>query len=373
MRIIHFTLGRVDPDSINGINRVVEGLARTMNHNKIAEVQVITLRKNLESKKREFINRDGFDVCACNCISDVLKLFSEIKEYVDLVHLHNAWSIQNVRVGAWLEKHKIPYLLTPHAAFLPDRMTRKTWRKIFFHRILQKRLLDKSAGVIAVSRDEITSISQFTSNQNIEFVPNGSKEINWQKYCKRQRNPEIVTVGYIGRIGREKNIKSLIKAVHLLPVEIQARLRLQIFGELNTDYAKKCQHLALSLNVSKTVEFFGKVSATDKWEVLGTLDAYIQPSLSEAASIAVLEAISMALPIIATRTSGISYWHGYPFVKMVEPVLDELKRGLEELILDRENLLDRGLEAREFYEQNFTWDKVAKRHYEFYQSCIINN
>ena len=148
IHIVHFTLGSVDPNSSNGINRVIEGLARSMNADQSAEVSVITVRSKMKRPGREVYKRDGFTVTACHSINEALKLFSEQRSAIDLVHLHNAWSLPNVVVGAWLARQRIPYVLTPHAAFLPDRMRSKLIPKFLFHKIVQRRLLNKASALI---------------------------------------------------------------------------------------------------------------------------------------------------------------------------------------------------------------------------------
>ena len=51
MKIIHFTLGSVNPNSSNGINRVIEGLAKYGNITKDNEILVVTLKKNQKEKE----------------------------------------------------------------------------------------------------------------------------------------------------------------------------------------------------------------------------------------------------------------------------------------------------------------------------------
>jgi glycosyltransferase involved in cell wall biosynthesis len=372
MRVVHFTLGSVDPDSLNGINRVIEGLATTMNSTGMAEVSVVTVRSKMRRENRQVFQRDGFTVTACRSPGEALKLFAERREMIDLVHLHNAWSIANIRVGIWLAQHNIPYVLTPHAAFLPDRMTSKIWVKSLFHAALQRNLLDRASALIAVSRDEMSSIAQFTANPKILYAPNGAKDVDWQTYRTQPAPSEEISkvkVGYLGRIMREKNTLALVQAISLLPKDIRAQLQLRIFGDHNNDYGRECEQLSKSLNLSETIHFCGKVSASEKWTSLGDLDAYIQPSLSEAASIAVLEAIAIGLPLVATRTSGVSYWQGQPFLTMVEPVASELSSGLCSLVRGRAQLAERGRQARKFFEDNFAWQIVVLRQFEIYRQC----
>lgn len=370
MRIIHFTLGSVDPNSLNGINRVIEGLASTMNAAQLAEVSVITVRSKMTRPGREVFSRDGFTVTACHSTDEALKLFAEHRGEIDLVHLHNAWSIPNVRLGAWLADQKIPYVLTPHAAFLPDRMQSRPRAKALFHKLVQHRLLDQASALIAVSRDEMESIAKFSKNDRIFCVPNGSIDVDWRAY--RRINPPRgkVVIGYLGRIKREKNILALVRAIDLMPPDVRAMVELRLFGETGNAYAQECMELSLSLGLADIVQFRGSVNAGEKWTALSELDVYIQPSLSEAASISVVEAISMGLPVIATRTSGVSYWHGQPFLTMVEPIALELARGMEILVRRQERHREYGQAARRFFEDRFTWAIIAQKQAEVYRACV---
>ncbi|MDA9175784.1 glycosyltransferase [Alphaproteobacteria bacterium] len=370
MRIVHFTLGSVNPQSLNGINRVVDGLASAMNKSGLAQASVITVRHKMKSKGRQVFHRDGFDVTACHSTAEALRLFNERRAEIDLVHLHNAWSRQNVQIGRWLAKQNIPYILTSHAAFEPDRMTRKSWLKSLFHRFFQQKLLDEASALIAVSPEEMTSIAQFTSNPRIEFVQNGARDLGGQSLRTQPKSGGPVTLGYLGRISREKNIHGLIQAVHLLPPSIRSKLRIHIYGNEDTAYGRDCEKLLRDLGLSDVVAFCGTVFVEEKKRTLATLDAYIQPSLSDTTPVAVNEALAVGLPVIVTRTCGVSYWHGQPFLTMVEPIASDLARGLAQLVSQRAQLREQGALARAFYEQNLTWDRAAQRQAAVYASCI---
>lgn len=373
MKVVHFTLGGVNPNSSNGINRVIEGLAKTMNASGLADVSVVTIRKKMQRKGKEVIQRGGFMVTTCHSLREAIKYLEEIRREIDLVHLHNAWSITNVLVGRWLTRNGIPYVLTPHAAFLPDRMSQKKFIKTVFHFIFQKKMLDQAASLIAVSRDEIQSIAQYTSNEHIVFVPNGTDAITTkiENNDTNQIKPtNRLKIGYLGRISREKNILALIKAVSLLPKEVRFQIQILLYGDYSGTYGHLCSETIRSLDLESTILFCGKVSTREKWDRLRELDIYIQPSLSEAASISVLEAISQSLPLIATRTSGVSYWQGQTFFTMTEPTAFDLARGIDEVVKNRNNIIDMGKQARDYFAKNFTWDLVSKQLYNIYAICI---
>lgn len=376
MNIIHFTLGSVNPDSANGVNRVIEGLARTINSSEAHSVSVVTVRRKLKVEKRAFIQRDGFIVITCCSTREALRYLGEKRGETDLVHLHNAWSITNIVVGRWLFRNGIPYVITPHAAFLPDRISNRQWLRARFHRLFQKRLLDRAALLIAVSRDEIASIVPFVSNERLVFVPNGTISLANPAHKRNSdngpRNAKL-RFGYLGRISREKNILALVRSVEMLRPEVQDQISVDIYGDYQNDYGRDCLRLVERLGLQSLITFHGAVSSAQKWKRLRAMDVYIQPSLSEAASISVLEAISQSLPLVATRTSGLSYWYGNEFLSMVEPIPTEIAGGIAEMVNKRAQLDTLGMAARAFFDANFTWEVVAQRLLDQYRECLTKD
>ena len=98
MKIIHFTLGSVNPDSSNGINRVIEAHCKNGNNLKNHELKVVTLRKK-QKEKFQLIKRDGFNVLAFNSIFAIIFYFQKNKDIIDVLHFHNVWSAQNVFIS----------------------------------------------------------------------------------------------------------------------------------------------------------------------------------------------------------------------------------------------------------------------------------
>jgi poly(glycerol-phosphate) alpha-glucosyltransferase len=369
MKIYHFTLGKVNPDSSNGINKVIEGLAKYGNKIENININVVTLKKNLKEKEKKY-ERDGFEVTAFNSMKSVISFFKKNKNDIDFVHLHNVWSIQNIILYRYLVKFSIPYMVTPHAGLLEDRVRKSNFfKKIFFHYFFQKKFLDKSIAIHAVSREEMTSIAAYTSNQNIFSIPNGI-DITQKVLPKSSKYNNKITIGYLGRLSEEKNIVALIYALEKLPPDILDYIEVIIMGKYNTNYGKKCINLVQALRLNNYVHFTGKVSKEQKWQKLANLDIYIQPSLSEGASLAVLEAMYSRLPIIATRTCNISYLHGQFFLKMVEPIPNDIARGLKEVINNVDQYVKAGDVAYNYVRENHDWSDIAKTMISTYQNQL---
>ena len=52
MNIIHFTLGSLNPESSNGVNRVIEGLSKYGNREHDINIKVVTLNRKQKFKKK---------------------------------------------------------------------------------------------------------------------------------------------------------------------------------------------------------------------------------------------------------------------------------------------------------------------------------
>jgi len=369
MKIIHFTLGSVNPNSSNGINRVIEGLAKYGNITKDNEILVVTLKKN-QKEKEILLERNGFDVLAFNSLLAVIAYFKKHADTTDIVHLHNAWSIQNIILSRVLIKKSIPYVITVHAGLMEDRVKGSNYfLKILFHSLLQKRHFDDAMALHAIAREEMTNISEYTSNQNIIYIPNGI-DTKLKQLSKEQFHNKKINIGYLGRLSEEKNILGMINAVASLNIETLNKIELIIMGPKNNNYARQCISLVRSLNLDKHIIFTGKINSEEKWLRLSQLDIYIQASFSEGASLTVLEAMYSGLPLIITRTCNIAYLHGQDFLKMVEPLPKDIARGINEVVNDIEKFRKSGKKAHDFVCINFDWELIASDLSNMYKEVI---
>lgn len=369
MKIVHFTLGRVNPNSSNGINKVIEGLAKYSNKIDGTKASVVTLKKDLKEKQKIY-KRDGFEVLAFNSMNGVKEFFKEHANMIDIVHLHNVWSIQNITLSRSLIGQSIPYIITPHAGLLEDRVKGSNYSlKIIFHNILQKSHFNSAAALHAVSREEMTNIALYTSNKNIFSIPNGIDTFLIKSPESNVLN-EKITIGYLGRLSEEKNIIGLIYSLNELQPDTLESIKVIIMGGYDNSYGKKCVDLVRHLGLDSQVEFTGKVSRMEKWQKLADLDIYIQPSFSEGASLSILEAMFCKLPVISTRTCNISYLQGQDFLKMVEPLPTDIARGITDVVNNIETFKNSGEKAHEYVCDNYDWEKITYDLVEVYKGIV---
>lgn len=116
-----------------------------------------------------------------------------------------------------------------------------------------------------------------------------------------RNTPHIVLTGNMqgGMKGHDVLIKSLAK---VREAGIKATLTIIGFGN-NTDYLKE---MCIAEGVAEFVDFTGKLGSGEPIrDILRTADLFVLPSRQEGLPRALLEAMSLGLPAIATRVGGV--------------------------------------------------------------------
>ena len=103
---------------------------------------------------------------------------------------------------------------------------------------------------------------------------------------------------YVGRVDREKGLDFLVEAAALLPPQhSRSRWRLPARGCIATSLME----MVHELDIEERITFPGYIDSDDLPLLLNSVDAFVMPSSAELQSIATLEAMSCAKPILAAN------------------------------------------------------------------------
>ena len=107
---------------------------------------------------------------------------------------------------------------------------------------------------------------------------------------------------YLGRLHREKNVETLIRAMPILR-RLQPRAHLFVVGigyeqPLLVDLARRC-------GAEDSITFCGFVEDGDLAAAYSACDLFVLPSVAELEGMAVLEAMAAGLPILATSVGAL--------------------------------------------------------------------
>tara|TARA_R110001592_G_scaffold255666_7_gene519425 strand:- start:3241 stop:4371 length:1131 start_codon:yes stop_codon:yes gene_type:complete len=356
MNVLYFSLGKANPNSANGINQVIIGLASNLNKFPDVKVQVLSLSRK-QVKPYQLIQRNGFVVHCYNSFKGVLDFISKNNKGYDLVHLHNAWTIENDRLAIMLRKYKLPYIISIHASLTTDRMLRSNYyAKKLYHHLIQSRTFSNALALHATTYEEQLDIVKYSKTKIITH-PNGVMNNEIIKKPKTYVQDKLSKLRglYVGRFAKEKNIQGLINAVALLPQKYRDVLDIDLVGP-KTEAVEK---LIAKHELKGVVHLQGSMFGEERESFIKNADFFIHTAFSDACPTSFVYALSQGLPAIITRSSMVSYFYKYNAFYMVEPLVEDIARGLKKLIDNKVELAGMSESALKLVNKELNWEVIS--------------
>lgn len=166
-------------------------------------------------------------------------------------------------------------------------------------------------------------------------------------------------IGTVGRLAREKNCPLLLRAVSAIP---NAELVLVGDGPLRGE---------LEREADARVQFLGQ--RADIAELLAGFDVFALSSSTEGMSIALLEAMAAACPIVVTAVGGNTELIQHEVTGLVVPPDDAaaLRAAIERLLADRVLANRLGAAAREVARQRYSVTAMTRRYEEMWRWLAV--
>ncbi len=295
-----------------------------------------------------------------------LHLAPEIKkvlerEKFDIIHLHEPF--MPMLCSAILRFSDATNVGTFHAW---DGKPGYNWGKPISTWMINRRL-HKLAGRIAVSNMAM-SYAQRNVPGDYVIIPNGidteffSPDVSpIEEYSDGKKN-----ILFLGRLERRKGLIYLIKAFYDVKQEIpDSRL---IVGGRGTKLRKPYEKWVKNHGLENDVVFLGYVAEEDKPRYFRTADVYCSPATSrESFGIVLLEGMAVGTAVIASNIDGYNSVITHNLDGMLVPPRDteSLARTLVSLLRD-ESLRQRISAEAINTAQQYSWEKIAQRVYDFY-------
>jgi len=286
-----------------------------------------------------------------------------IKKYqIDVIHSHEFAMSFYSSIASLLTGVKV--ISTFHGMNYHCDTKRRQWMMKFIAQI---------SNIVAVSEDVRTLISSRAgiNKKNILLIENGIKssadiakgglkdELNLPEDC--------ILVGTVGRLHKIKGHKYLVKAAKNL-VDKNDNIYFIIAG----DGAEKESIFRLIIQLGLSKRFFLIGARNDIPNLLSSLDIFILPSLSEGTSLALLEAMSYGLPIIATKVGNNpnlikNSKHGF-LIRTQHP--DDIADCVQEII-DKNMFFMFSSANKKLVKEFYSFEKMMGKYLEIYSEKFI--
>ncbi len=205
-------------------------------------------------------------------------------------------------------------------------------------------------------RNEIhTRLRWIYNSRKVQVIPNG---INLDIYKpSHSRTPGLFVIGMQSRLVGIKDHSTLLRSFALLMESLaddNVKIILKIAGDGdNMDVLIKEKSF---LGLDKHIEFTGMLPENELLMFLNHLDICVHASLGETMSTAIMQAMALALPIVATDVPGINNMIKDNENGLLVPAKnpDRLMQALKLLITDEKLAFRLGTNARNYAEAHFS-------------------
>jgi UDP-glucose:(heptosyl)LPS alpha-1,3-glucosyltransferase len=172
--------------------------------------------------------------------------------------------------------------------------------------------------VVALSQYVVNQLKQHykTNMDRIILIHNGVKTISRtdRKSAERLRTQILGQLGlkeadnpilllFVANNFRLKGLKSLIKALHLVTINNQAKKNVSLIVA-GKGKARKYRHLAKTLNIQNKILFLGHIKRIKN--LISIADVAVLPTFYDPCSRFILEALAAGKPVITTSFNGAS-------------------------------------------------------------------
>jgi glycosyltransferase involved in cell wall biosynthesis len=287
------------------------------------------------------------------------------QQNVSLIHAHefraNAFGALVARLCG------VPLVGTVHGKnYYPDHAKRR----------MAYRWVSRTANMVAVSHDLRSFLEERIGiahgrvtviHNGVDMIEHGSlAQERWLRSELGVDQEEFV-IGIVGSLYPVKGHACLFHAMKTV-VAHRPKTRLLVIGQ--GELEQTLRQMVSELEIEQVVSFLGL--RDDVPRILPLLDLFVLPSLSEGLSVALLEAMSAGVPVIASNVGGnpeiiANEETGY-LVPPQEP--DALAASIIKLMGNQESAKVLGERGRKWVAREYTTERMLQRYQDLYECCL---
>jgi poly(glycerol-phosphate) alpha-glucosyltransferase len=283
-----------------------------------------------------------------------------LRSKIDILHLHGLWLFPSMAVRIWSLFMGRPLVISPHGMLDAWAISQSRHKKRLAGLLFEDANLRRASCLQAGCLTEVSGIRAFVPGK-VALIPNGVQVVSGMPPVKKNHKcSDSRRLLYLGRIHEKKNILNLIHAWRQFKSTASGDgWTLVVAGWGRTDFVESVKAAARQPFVPG-IEFVGPTFGEAKSALLASVDAFILPSLSEGLPVAILEAWTYGLPVLASEACNIPEGFDTGAAMETGTSVESIAMSLHKLsLLSAEERRCMGRRGRELVENRFSWDRVS--------------
>lgn len=372
MEIIHIALGKVNPNRMNGVNKVVYNLA-TEQVKAGNKVSVWGISNSIEhdypernfttvlfkKKSNPFAVPAGFEDALIQSHSNTI------------FHIHGGFIPVFYSISKLMRKLNRKFIFTPHGSYNRIAWRKSGFSKRIYFNLFENNMLKNAALVHVLGKSETEGLNTISSGLEIVRAPYGF-ELASNEILPTRAAKENYLIGFCGRIDiYTKGLDVLVKAFADF-LKTHPLSNLWIIGDGPERVALENQ--VKQLNVSEKVIFYGSKYGQEKDDLISQLDLFVHPSRNEGLPTAVLEASSMGIPCLITEATnlGDEVRASDSGIVIAHTNAAEMVQGFEKSfeVFSKPSAAEQRKNAQQMVLDYFNWNKVIDNFNSIYKRAL---
>lgn len=284
---------------------------------------------------------------------------------IDVIHTHGGYNTWIALAASKLAK-RAKVVTTWHALRTKHDMIHR-W---------QYKNLDAIIGVSHMLKQQILDVTPIDP-QKVHGVPNGIDVDYFSQAVSTDIRHQLgfggmgsFVAGYIGRLHPDKGIEYAIKAIALLPENLNCHLMV-VGWRSDENYARYLEKLIVDLKLQAKIRLFKQTN--DVRPYMAAIDTLLLPTVSrEAFGLVLCEAMASLKPVITTNTGGqVEIVQDSVNGFLVNPRSEqELAKKIESLASDKQLCTAMGVSGRKIVEEKFSLKTMAQNTLDVFYNCL---
>ncbi len=294
---------------------------------------------------------------------------------VDLVHTHMPFVYPTFAAGRAALRHHKPLVYHQRGVFDPARLRFRGAKKRAYIRFVERPLMQRAAALIALTDAEVDSYRGLGVSTPIRVVPNG---IDVDRYRCRPEADMVQCFGmpadarvvlFMSRVHPIKGADRLLSAFRRVHAAIP-NAWLVMAGPDEWGLEAEFRRQAAADGVAARVLFPGMVDGDVKLDLLARADVFCLPSAAEGFSMAVLEALASATPVLLSPGCNFPEVERAGAGRVADTNPATIADALIQLLGDGSTLREMGRRGRELVMRDYSWDRITELMLDTYETIV---
>jgi len=282
----------------------------------------------------------------------------------DLVHVHLPFVYPCHRTSWSAIRARKPVFYHQRGVFDPERLKFRRFKKTASILALDRPIMRRAAMLVALTEAERQSYRKLGVQTPCRVIPNGVhaglyRQAPISDTCSRWgiRDHDLVVL-YLSRLHPTKGADILLEAFLRIGREFP-NVKLLMAGPDEWGFEAEFSRRAVAAGVAERLVFPGMVTGEQKLDLLARADLFCLPSAGEGFSMAVLEALASATPVMLSPGCNFPEAQARGAGWIVPRNAEAWSRAMKDALRDPPRLMQAGSAGLQLVKEEYAWERIV--------------